>query len=59
MTHLIPANDTHEHELSESCRCKPAVEGRLVSHNAFDNREADEEINGRAAEGKHWTLIDP
>lgn len=56
MTHLIPVNDIEEHELSANCKCKPEVSGGLVSHNSFDNREADEAENGFAAEGKRWTL---
>lgn len=58
MTHLIPVNDTQEHTLSARCACRPETDGRLVSHNSFDNREELEEIAGRAAEGKHWTLIE-
>ena len=58
MIHLIPANDTHEHTLSEHCECNPLVEGNLVSHNAFDKREEREAITGRAEENKHWNLIE-
>ena len=58
MTHLIPINDIDKHELSASCKCRPEVTGSLVSHNSFDNREADEDDNGFAADGKHWTLIE-
>ena len=58
MTHLIPLNDIVPHVLSETCKCKPETDGRLVSHNSFDKRERDEERTGIAAEGKLWTLID-
>lgn len=53
--HVVPVNDIVEHELSEDCECGPEVlyinpdtgvpfssGGRLVTHNAADQREKDE-----------------
>lgn len=53
--HGRPEADLREHELSETCWCKPSTEdvfddngfycGRMVVHNAMDGREEYE--NGR------------
>lgn len=42
--HVIPLNDSKDHQQSAACKCQPSIEedGRLVIHNAWDFREADE-----------------
>lgn len=47
--HVIPLNDLYEHTWDISCQCSPEVDGFVVIHNAFDNREYIEELeNGTA-----------
>lgn len=43
--HIIPLNDTQEHNLSDYCPCEPKhdkQESNVIIHNAFDGREAVE-----------------
>lgn len=42
--HVVPENDTHQHETSTLCSCMPLTrdEGRVVIHNSFDRREVGE-----------------
>ena len=41
--HLVPVDDTEEHEVDVGCGCCPMIEwmanGFLVLHNAYDGRE--------------------
>ena len=41
--HVIPLNDSEEHEESTTCKCCPSVEFEegemIVIHNAFDGRK--------------------
>lgn len=39
--HVVPMNDTHEHEDSPLCSCMPLAhdEGMVYVHNSFDRRE--------------------
>lgn len=57
MIHIIPVNDIEIHTTNTSCECQPIIDGDIVTHCSYDGREADEEKAGRAAEGKHWTII--
>jgi len=43
--HVIPKDDIKEHELSFICPCRPDIEWQdnIVTHNAFDKREAVEQ----------------
>ena len=47
--HVLPINDTQEHEESNLCKCNPkcVVENGIliVTHNSFDGREAVEWAN--------------
>ena len=44
--HIIPVNDTKEHEEETTCHCNPRVDvvegGMIVVHNAYDGRVAVE-----------------
>lgn len=51
--HVVPADELHQHELSDNCTCKPFVYTRLrsaddvlgteVRHNSFEALPVDEE----------------
>jgi hypothetical protein len=46
--HILPLNDTEEHERSPFCQCEPKIEKQengsmLIIHNSFDGREMVEE----------------
>ena len=48
--HILPINDTEEHEKLSTCKCQPEVQileegDLLVIHNSFDGREAIEMFN--------------
>lgn len=45
LIHVIPLNDTHDHQQSERCHCEPRIEDGVVIHNAFDGREGVEWMN--------------
>lgn len=67
--HIVPQADEQEHVLDDQCSCKPVVEwqdpetGEVwgtahVIHNAFDCREAAEQVTGDTmAPGKGWEVI--
>lgn len=46
--HVIPLDDSEEHEDNESCRCLPNIvetkSAILIIHNAFDGRDMLEEL---------------
>lgn len=52
--HILPINDTKEHEEKSTCECRPEVEildngDMMIIHNSFDGREYVEvlkDING-------------
>lgn len=44
--HVVPVNDTHEHDLTLNCWCKPKVDDGVVIHNSFDGRELFERGEG-------------
>lgn len=45
--HVLPINDSQEHDESLACPCHPTIEenGVLIIHNAFDGREWKEMSN--------------
>lgn len=45
VSHVIPADDLYDHELSEQCWCQPELDDEefVATHHSFDNREAFEE----------------
>lgn len=47
--HIIPLNDTDEHEEESTCKCEPTLieeEGDMIFiHNSFDGREGVEFAN--------------
>lgn len=49
--HIIPTNDTEEHDELSTCKCFPKVikdykTGKvIIVHNSFDGRELVEEAN--------------
>ncbi len=47
-THIFPPNDLVLHELvGTNCPCGPRIEGKVVIHNAWDEREKDVEPQNR------------
>jgi hypothetical protein len=47
--HVLPINDTNEHEESSACECQPELQmqengNMLIIHNSFDGREIIEEL---------------
>lgn len=50
--HILPVNDSDQHEELTTCKCFPAVEfvengNMLVIHNSFDGREKFEINNNK------------
>lgn len=47
MGHILPINDTKEHQLNEACSCKPVhdidIAPQYWVHNSFDGREKYEQ----------------
>lgn len=47
--HILPVNDSEQHEESSMCNCEPRVDTSngyvLIIHNSFDGREAIEWAN--------------
>ena len=45
--HILPVDDSDEHEESSMCKCEPEVQesggGILIIHNSFDGREGLEQ----------------
>lgn len=41
--HVLPVNDTTEHEETTECKCRPIIktegESMIVIHNSYDGRE--------------------
>jgi len=37
--HVIPENDSHEHETTMDCFCEPVLKDGVVVHNSYDGRE--------------------
>lgn len=66
MVNVIPLDDIEEHVEGRDCRCLPAVaridpetgqfypNGPLITHFAFDGRDAIERLTGQGVEGKQW-----
>ena len=44
VTHVLPIDDTHEHELSSDCWCEPYLDHEhwVATHHSADGREAFE-----------------
>jgi hypothetical protein len=46
--HTVPTGDIIEHDLSESCPCKPKIDqygmNKHIIHHSFDGREEFEDI---------------
>lgn len=40
--HVLPVNDTYEHEEAIWCPCKTELDGDVVVHNSWDGREKNE-----------------
>lgn len=59
MIHTIPVLDIEPHRINDSCGCKPVVTIServiIVTHNAFDGREALKRITGKGILG--WCVI--
>lgn len=47
--HVVPINDTKEHDESMACHCRPEIQPQegnyVIVHNAFDGREWKELSN--------------
>jgi hypothetical protein len=43
MQHVVPTNDTREHNTFGPCWCNPEIRDGVVIHNSADGREKDEE----------------
>lgn len=46
--HIIPVNDTYEHDISYECWCKPTpdkIAPKMYIHHAWDKREYNENFN--------------
>ena len=66
--HVVPINDTKDHELEMECECKPIVEwggeggpypsGPVVTHNSYSRREFIERMLGGDSAGLDgWVVI--
>lgn len=63
--HIIPIDDTHDHDAVEDCGCDPVVvnpEENIPAyrHNAYDHREVVEaanEILGNIQHPSKWKII--
>lgn len=67
INHVIPLDDEEEHQLSESCLCKPTAkrhpEALVIVHNAYDCREfveQAEKLPGILASTDHgrWAIYE-
>jgi hypothetical protein len=55
--HVIPLDDSRDHEISRDCACLPLVDGTTVVHHAWDTREKFER-QGSGDPEKKWGVFD-
>lgn len=61
--HVIPMNDSGEHEVETHCACVPnlydsrCTDRDIWVHNAFDKREFRERVTGAGEPGKEWEVV--
>lgn len=61
--HIIPQNDTEEHEASCYCTCQPSACEEVESdraiwvHDAWDEREYRERVTKAGEPGKAWEVV--